>query len=278
MTIITALELLLILALAIGGGLLGWRMGKAKRWWWSLGFLVPLALIVLHGVARWGGTLVLTPPLSWIAAGSVKFYLFSGAVCLMLGTLQPRVKHARSRRALTLLMALVVFHHSAYPVLLPGLMRERHELIETIFDANGVCRQTTYYTCGPAAAVNALKVLGIRGGEGEIAILAHTLPNSGTQADFLAAGLEEGFGDKGVRCDYRGFADTRDLATAGGPVLVEIKYNFFIGHWVAVLDVNDRVVRVADPARGLQQISHDKFDEYWMNRGLVLTRSRKDDS
>lgn len=42
-------------------------------------------------------------------------------------------------------------------------------------------------------------------------------------------------------------------------------------HWVVVTDVDDRQVRVADPAIGRRTMSHDEFTEGWTGYGAVAT-------
>jgi hypothetical protein len=53
-------------------------------------------------------------------------------------------------------------------------------------DGDGVCRQSSHYTCGPASAVTVLRKLGLPAEEGEIAILSHTSALTGTEPDVLA--------------------------------------------------------------------------------------------
>jgi predicted double-glycine peptidase len=48
------------------------------------------------------------------------------------------------------------------PFLVPALIKERLSNLTTRLDSNGICYQSTDYTCGPAAAVTALRRLGLQ--------------------------------------------------------------------------------------------------------------------
>ena len=50
--------------------------------------------------------------------------------------------------------------------------------------------QSNGYNCGPAAAVTALRRLGLPAEEGELAILAHTSSAAGTSCDTLCTAIE----------------------------------------------------------------------------------------
>jgi hypothetical protein len=52
------------------------------------------------------------------------------------------------------------------PFLAPAFNRGYLAGLKTRIDADGVCRQSSEYTCGPAAAVTALRKLGLPAEEG----------------------------------------------------------------------------------------------------------------
>lgn len=67
------------------------------------------------------------------------------------------------------------------------------------------CLQSNDYNCGPAAAVTALRKLGLPAEEGEIAILAHTSSATGTPPDVLARALQDRYEKEGLASHYRIF-------------------------------------------------------------------------
>jgi hypothetical protein len=125
-------------------------------------------------------------------------------------------------------------------------------------DADGICLQSTDYTCGPAAAVTALRRLGFAAEEGEVAILARTALATGTPPDILADALRERYGQEGLVSEYRLFKTVGDLRGCGF-VLAVIKFNWIMDHYVTVLDADDHDVTVGDPLSGVTKYSFADF-------------------
>jgi hypothetical protein len=63
-------------------------------------------------------------------------------------------------------MVVVVVWFSVLPFLAPALVKGHLANLKTMVDSNGICFQTTDYTCGPAAAVTRLYVRPGCGGNG----------------------------------------------------------------------------------------------------------------
>jgi len=141
--------------------------------------------------------------------------------------------------------------------------------LETIIDSDGVCRQGTDYTCGPAAAVTALRRLGISAEEAELAILAHTSRIAGTPPDILADTLRRRYQAEGLQCEYRHFDSVSELRQPGCTIAV-IKFGFLVDHYVTVLDVTDTSVIVGDPLVGRNSYPFDRFEKIWRHSGVVL--------
>jgi predicted double-glycine peptidase len=76
------------------------------------------------------------------------------------------------------------------------------------------CRQSTDYTCGPAAAVTALRKLGFPAEEGQIAIVSYTSATTGTPPDILAEALRKYYGKDGLIVEYRPFKNTYHSSVA----------------------------------------------------------------
>jgi hypothetical protein len=143
-------------------------------------------------------------------------------------------------------MAVVVVWFSICPFLVPALIRGHLLNLSTRVDSTGLCYQTTNYTCAPAAAVTALRRLGLTAEEGEIAVLSRTSPVAGTLPWCLYKALKGRYGADGLECQYRQFDSVGQLKDASVTLAV-VKDVFLSDHCVAVLDVSDRTVTVADP-------------------------------
>ena len=137
----------------------------------------------------------------------------------------------------------------------------------------GVCLQATDYSCGPAAAVTALRRLGIPAGEGEIAILAHTSNAIGTPSDLLATAIQKRFGPQGVDCRYRSYRSVQELRQGAPAItLAVIRFSLFVDHYVAVLHVDETRVVVGDPAKGLRAYTIGDFERIWKHTGVQIQR------
>jgi predicted double-glycine peptidase len=169
-------------------------------------------------------------------------------------------------------MAGVVFGTSVWPLLAPAFNQDTLRGLTTHIDADGVCHQTTSYTCGPASAVTALLKLGIQAGEGELALLAHTTSATGTPPDVLALELQKRYGSAGLKCDYRNFKNISELKGCC-PTIALVKYNIVTDHYITVLEVNDTQVIVGDPLSGIEKLSYAEFEEKWRFAGIVLNRN-----
>src|SRR5579863_7937588 len=176
-------ESLGVLALAAGGVLIGARFSRLPKPWWMLGYFIPLLAVVLYAVALHFPALSFVPPVSWMMAGRNKFAVtgFMGAV--LLTTPMLKMPRRRERIVVSVLMVCLVLGTSVWPFLAPAFNQSYFASLPTFVDEDGVCRQSTTYTCGPASAVTALRKLGFPAEEGQIAILAHTSSSIGTPPD-----------------------------------------------------------------------------------------------
>ncbi|MDD5065109.1 MAG: cysteine peptidase family C39 domain-containing protein [Phycisphaerae bacterium] len=266
------LETIGIVLIALLGVFLGKLFSRPRRAvYWMAGYLLSVSLIFFLLIIRYSNSLAFTQPFVWISAGRVKFVIFSLAVTMGLTAPLSRLPYKFEKAAVCVLMVIIVFWFSVLPFLVPALIQNYLANLTTLLDANGVCFQTTDYTCAPAAAVTALGKLGLTADEGEIAILAHTSPVVGTLPGCLQSALQNRYGSEGLKCQYRRFDSIAQLKDAGLTLAV-VKSAFLTDHCVAVLEVGDRMITIADPAGGKMLMSHKQFEEIWRFSGIVLKR------
>jgi predicted double-glycine peptidase len=178
------------------------------------------------------------------------------------------------KREKILMMVFVsgfVVYYSVMPFLGPMFVRGELKRLKTEMDKDGVCRQGTDYTCGPAAAVTALKCLKVPAEEGQLAIASHTSSYGGTPGDSLALAIRDLYGREGVVCDYRLFKSVSEMKEIC-PVIAQVKFRFLIDHFVAVLQVTDKYVIVGDPLFGRYKHSRRDFESIWRYSGVVVCR------
>src|SRR5208282_4321500 len=143
--------------------------------------------------------------------GRRKFAILGFIAALILTTPLSRLPRKRDRIVICVLMTVIVFVMSVWPFLAPAFNRNQLAHLRTHMGTDGVCLQTTDYTCGPASAVTALRKLGLPANEGEIAILSYTSSTTGTPPDILAEALQNRYGKDGLVADYRAFKDVSEL-------------------------------------------------------------------
>jgi predicted double-glycine peptidase len=258
-----------VVALGLIGVTLGSWFARRRSPWWLLGYLLPLTVIVLIGLAHRLRPLELHPPFSWLMAGRTEFAVFALVGTMVLTTPLRKLPNVRDRIAVTLLMIVVVGQISVMPFLAPAWNRAQLMTLTTQIDADGICRQGTDYTCGPAAAVTLLRRMGVAAEEGELALLCRTSAFMGTPPDLLARRLQSRYGSEGVTATYRSFRSVAELGESG-PTLALVKFSLFLDHYVAVLEVGGDTLTVGDPLLGKTILGHEDFEKRWRRVGVVL--------
>jgi predicted double-glycine peptidase len=259
--------------IAVLGGLAGGVFGRLQRPYWLLGYACSLSLLVMLALSSCDSSLQFVPPFSWITAGRVRFIVLALAIMMGFSTLLVRLPRRWEKAVVCLFMAAFLSRFSMTPFVWPALFKNRLANLTTMVDVNGVCLQTTKYTCGPAAAVTALQKLGLSGSEGEIAVLSHTSPLVGTLPACLSKALEARYADEGLRCQYRRFHSVSDLDESGVTLAV-VRDALLSDHCVTVLRVSDETITVADPVTGTHSMPCGQFEAVWRFSGIVLRRDR----
>jgi predicted double-glycine peptidase len=264
-------ESLAVLLLAAGGMLVGAWFSRLPKPWWLFGYFLPLLVVISFDIANRCAALAFVPPVSWLMLGRNKFAATGFIAAMMLTTPMLKMPKPRDRVAVSILMLGAVLGTSVWPFLAPVFNQKQLAGLVTNLDGEGVCHQSTDYTCGPAAAVTALRKLGFKAEEGEIARLAHTTSATGTLPDVLARVLQDRYGNDGLVSQYRVFKSPAELKGCL-PVLAVVKFNLLVDHYVTVLDINDREITIGDPLQGLDKLTIAEFTEKWRFTGVALRR------
>ena len=260
-----------VVFVALLGVFLGRVFSSFRKPYWTLGYFLPLVPIAILALSRYDNTLHFVWPFCWIVTGRVKFVILSLAITMGLTTPLSRLPRKCEKFLICILMAVVVTWFCVLPFLVPALINSRLSNLITRFDSNGICLQTTEYTCGPAAAVTALGKLGLSADEGEIAVLSHTSPVAGTLPICLYSALRSRYGADGLKCQYRRFDSIEQLKDTGVALAV-VRDAFLLDHCLAVLEVSDHTITVADPLMGKKVMPHKQFEKIWRFCGIVLDR------
>ncbi len=265
------LETVGVLGIAVLGLLIGKLFSCLKRPYWMGGYFLSLALAALLILPRLYYPLHFLPLLNNLLAGRTRFIILGIAVTVGLVAPLDRLPYRLEQILVCVLMTVVISWFSVMPFLAPALLQNSHASLKTMINSQGICFQTTDYTCGPAAAVTALTKLGIDADEGQLAILSHSSPVIGTLPQCLADALTQRYADIGLNCTFQLF-DSIDQLRDADVTLVVIKDHFLSDHCIAVLEVSDDYVVVADPVRGKCVISREKFADEWRFSGIAIRR------
>ncbi len=260
------------ISLAVSGIYFAYRLARLPRRYWLAVWLVALGVVVLFSIQRNISGLEFVPPFSWVAATRTRFVLFPLIIPILLLLPATKLPGARPRFFLAVFAGLSIVRFSVLPALLPAFNRTLLLNLKTSLDRDGVCLQSTGYTCGPASAVTALRRLGLPAEEGEIAVWARTTSMAGTPPDVLAETLREHYGSRGLTTTLRYFKNILELKQAGLSIAI-IKHDFLEDHYVTILSVTDTNVVTGDPLNGLTTYSYNDFAKMWRYSGIVLQRS-----
>ena len=259
-----------ILLVAVAAGV-GYGFSRLPKYHWLWGYCIPLALLLVFNFANRHPAVLLAPPVSWMMMGRRKFALVGIIAVILLTTPLSRLPKRRLRVMVAGLLGVYVLVECVMPFAAPIFNRKELAAMTTRIDNDGVCRQSAGFTCGPASAVTALRLLGLPGDEGQIAILSRTSAFAGTPPDLLALVLHNQYAKFGLIAECRAFHHIAELKDAG-PTLAVIRYGPMTDHYVTVLEVTDSAVIVGDPLSGRESLSYKDFENKWRFIGVVLTR------
>ena len=165
---------------------------------------------------------------------------------------------SRYRRAILIIvvmLVLVVAQQSFWHLSKPDM----YDFKGTIVD--GVCRQTSYETCGAASMVTLLNSKGIATTEGEMARLSMTAPRLGLSPQGAAYGLKRKLGQLGRSENVIiKVPELNDLHELPKPFLAGIKFSFRTNHMICVLETAKDGLVVGDPiSTGRRDLVMEKF-------------------
>src|SRR6185436_6934626 len=192
-------EIIGVLLLTVGGVLVGWLFSRLPGRYWMIGYFLAAIPLMLLRFGRSHSQFELTPPFSWVCAGRTKFALAGVIAAMILIPPLSRVSNVRLRRLVICFLVIFCASNAVWPFLSPALSRDHLLSLKTRVDNEGVCLQSTDYTCGPAASVTALRRLGLPAEEGELAVLAHTSNATGTPPDMLWNTLRSKYAHAGLQ-------------------------------------------------------------------------------
>ncbi|MGH2272888.1 cysteine peptidase family C39 domain-containing protein, partial [Anaerohalosphaeraceae bacterium U12dextr] len=260
-----------VAAIAFGGlwtGVLFSRRGRTAGLWVCA---LAVAMTFLLGAVRW--SMGSSDGIAFaLAGGRVKFVILSFVIPMGLAAVQPYLPYRAERWAVVCLTGAAMALLGVIPCLGTAMAATRLAAAVSYFDADGVCRQSTAFTCGPAAAATALRRLGVEVSEGRLAGLSRSCPFIGTAEYDLYWGIQAAAGER-VRCRYVRGRVLPELA-GGEVMLVMMPQSRVMNHCVAVVAMTAAAVVVADPSEGLLTLPREYLEEHWTGSAIVMSKLR----
>jgi len=256
---------LMINGAVLGGAIfLGWRSRHLNVWRFAACLAAAAAVVALRTLLH------AHPEYEQYLLGLSDDYVYFAAweapvVALMATGLAMRLRSSQPRRLVFLslvLLAPLFLWDSFFVCVQPDYAMAAQ------IDSDGVCRQATDYSCGPAAGVTLLRLLGVELSEGEMAKLSLLRPQKGVTVLELCRGLNIALRPTGRRVAVRKVAPGR-ADCVPTPFLAEIGRPGSPDHCVVVLAVLADCVIVADPARGQAVIDKERFIAEWTGIAIL---------
>ena len=149
--------------------------------------------------------------------------------------------------------------------------------LQTTFSKDGICKQTTCFTCGPAAAVTVLRLLGVEAKESDLAIYSKCTPKGGTTNENLVNAITKLYGAKGIECSYLSFVSVEQLKD-NCPLIACMHLSSVVCHYTVVLEVTEDKVILGDPIGGKKQWSYDDFKKRCWPTAIIFKNNQLIDS
>ncbi|GEM_PF-3165324 len=263
----------LFVLLTIAAGIwLGRSLVLKSERLWVFAYLIAMLLILYIGLAMRDPYFESLPGLGFLMKGRTEFGLIGFLVAMLITMLALKAESSGLKILLPAFGILITVFYSFFPFFLPDWYREEFSSFKTQIDANGVCKQNTDYTCGPAAAVTALHHLKISAEEGEIAILAFSNWVTGTPTDLLCDAINSKLINQNLECRTVKLADLNEIKRF--PAIAAVEYGLLVDHYVTLLGCEGSQLKIADPLDGIKFVSKEKFLSKWRKITIIFEEKR----
>lgn len=214
---------------------------------------------------------VFVPSLSFVFDGSDAFIYLERDFAIPFGILffavaSRQVPEEGNQRALKLMTVLLL-------VLMPGqnywvfTTPPSYSRSDGVW-IDGVCMQSTSFTCGAASAATVLRAHGVPDAvEHECAYYSHTLPFRGVTDLGAARALRQKAPGRKVEIRPTKISELKDRPL---PCMAPIKYSFWFDHMVVVLAVDEKGIWIGDPLKGRVQMTEAELEKRWLGRTITL--------
>lgn len=177
----------------------------------------------------------------------------------------PFMTNKGTKRAITIFLVFIIAISAIDQI--SYLIPSNNSNIRGEIAGNGICLQSTSYTCGAASLATFLNIYDVKTTEIEMAKLARVRPFMGTSALGVYWALrhkleETSFGSKIKNISFD------ELKQFDKPSIITTKLTFLVDHVIVVLGYEDGKFNIIDPLSGKYSIDEKELQEKW--RGVVI--------
>lgn len=256
-----ALNTLLLFAAVMAGRIVG---RKSKQIW------IPVALICLFllFLETW---FVQRPDIEYSLIPWIDYAFFRGwgliGAFAVFGIGSVQIPRDAGHALLLFILLLIIVRMYFWWDILFGL---DYNFTEIGFK-NGICYQSTRYTCAPASSAMLLRHFGIRTSEKEMARLSLTGNVRATSNIKVIRGLRLKLKNTGYQVKIR-VTDIAGLRQIRLPCLISLKTGLVSKHMVVLAALDDRHAELLDPEDGRIRIKLEEFRKTWAGNAIWIEK------
>ena len=187
---------------------------------------------------------------SWIGFSAIIFFIVA----------YQNIQKKRSKKAVFIftLFLIIYFLANSFLFLLPL----NEDEFKIIFIQDGVCLQSTGYSCAAASMVTFLKLYNIEATEYEMTKTSYTQAGRGADDLGIYYALKKKLEGSSFKLKIRK-ASIEELKEINRPVIISKKYSYLIDHVIVFLNYENNQFEVADPLMGITSIQETDLEKQW---------------
>jgi len=253
-----------IILLFCAATILAVQIGRLSGKKWTLGFFCGLTILLSINMPKFIPQLI-----------NNRLYqtLFSDGIAGIIAIIPclPKLSRANTRYLVVGFLIISLMRSSLMPAACSFFNKNELAGLPPQVDGDGVYLQTTGYTCGPAALATVLNAYGIKDSEGGIALATGCNSYSGTRSLDLVNYINSRYG-YALSARYLYVDEIESLIKMNGIFIAEVRASAFTDHFVAIMNVTEDTLTVADPAYGKFETKIDGFAREWRHKIIVVQK------
>jgi hypothetical protein len=265
------LQILFILVVFCASTFLALRVGAFSGRKWTVGFLFGGIVLAVLNIPRFVPGAINSFFYRIVLGENTDAILFGVAGIISVIPCLHKLQEQRTKCLIVVFLCVSLLRSSLLPAACFQLNQNELTNLSGRVDSDGVHIQTTGYTCGPAAMATLLGAYGINDSERNIALRTRCNSYSGTRSVDLVNYINGEYGYK-LKAEYRSVDDVDSLKDVEGFLIAEVRATAFTDHFVAVMEIEDNSVTIADPSVGRFRTTTETFSKEWRNKVIVVSR------